>query len=196
MQTATTLEKPKRYAIGSIESVENVRLSSKGLYTVADINIAGEDASPDKTFYLVFLPEFFDPDFDLQSLTATEEGNKIYGVFKKHIKSANENATLQIILGDEFAAFEEAVDGLNLPDYTDDAAREAIGNVLREALVGVKVGYVLAQQTEKNDDGTKTLSDNYSVDSFFKTDAETREKIEKRVEKQRKGLKPLLLWNE
>jgi len=200
MQTAKILPKADRYALGIIESVENERLSASGktpTYSVVNINIKGATAAmPDKTFYLAFLPELLDPNVVLSELAETEDGAKAYGMFLRHIKNEHSNSTLQTILGENFAKFEEEIDGLELDDYTSPEALTTIADVLREHLVGVEVGYVLRQQKDTLPDGTKVLGQGYGVESFFDPSDENIEKIEKRVAKQRKEPKPVLLWNE
>lgn len=177
----TTL--PTKICIGTVNpSLEDAKLSQSGAYYVQKLQLKGRNGSPDGYDILLFKPEWFSSQFDVQQyFDARDEAEQEYGQDSPEYKAANSpifvyennifgssfNSVLQGIAGSD-EKFDALWDALATDEPEADPAQitATLREFLRENETEV-VGYVLSQ---KKDNGV--LTDRYEVKRYFRADDE------------------------
>jgi hypothetical protein len=182
---------PDIVCLGAVSNVGPVKLSEKGRYHVLPVTLSGlkNTASRDATLYLLFRPEWFEPGFTPARLDQKDEAERVdFSIFRRQIAAKEGNAYLQVLAGEDFGSLSQTID--NLPERSAEAIADAISSVIHNK----EVGYILRQEKEKQDDGTKSLTDRYQVARLFTPDRKSLEYWEKAAVNPKRKTPVRITW--
>jgi hypothetical protein len=181
LPTAKIQEMPDLICVGAISEVAAVKEPAEGkTYHTITIDIEAGAGGRDSKYVLCFQPKWFDNSFDdaaLQEMAETDAaaGNQ-YGpnwMYGRTVSHQSGRATLQVLAQcTEVGAAEEDANGFSKLSAAFAAVNgtmdgQTVQEILRDFLLGKEVGYVLKQRKDKQEDGSKVLTDQYQVNSFF-----------------------------
>jgi hypothetical protein len=181
-------ELPDLACIGNIKKVGPVKKSESSDYQVLPFEIKSQYAGRDARFHLVFLPEFFAPDFN----PARHPDERQVKVYRMHIAptvnsrgEVTRTSTLMVLAN---SAEPSGFDKLSAAvDQMEDIDPKAIEQLLNEFLSGAEVGYILRQRKDESGE----LTEQYEVDRFFVPDSQGLADIVEASKGRRK--RPLVL---
>jgi hypothetical protein len=197
-------EMPDLVCVGTITEVSEAKAPAEGKdYHTLTFDIEAAAGGRDTKYLLCFQPEWFDRKFDDKALEALAEkdqaNNRDYGpywMYGKTVNHQNGKTTLQTLAAckDAFESTEGSFDRLISKFSAVDGTMDGptVQDILRNFLLGLEVGYVLRQRSDKQEDGSKVLTEQYQVNSFFVPDAKGME-----YWTRSKGRRPrIVTWNE
>ncbi len=172
--------KPTVACLGYLGALEDAHKSQNSDYSVMPFEIKGRYGSFDIKGNIVFLPEWFEPNFNPLVLDS-----KSQNTYRMNIAGPDDRtlANLQGLCGsaEHFEALGEAKDGLQ--EYTMESLSEFLQGYFG-GLQNVEIGYILKQKTEKVD-GQKRATNFYEVGSWFYP---TEEAIARLIEREAKSI--------
>lgn len=191
LKAAEVLQMPDLACLGVIAKVDKVRLSEKGVYHVLPIEVKGQYGAKDATFFYIFQPEWFDPGFDPRSIAGEP---KVYGVYKRYVADAARDSVLAAIAnaGDEHGFDKLAAEFDVLPAVDEHSVEQ----VLREHLTGKEVGYIMSQRVDKDENGNKTLMEQYNINRFFNPTTEAIEDMQRQAANEKRRVPLVVTWDE
>lgn len=189
-KAASVLPLPDLACQGYISKVGNAKLSDKGVYHNIPIEVKGRYAGRDGVFFFIFEPRWFGANFDPEVLEneLDEKGRPMkHRFFMQNILGDEHSkpSVLVSILGDDFEALSASLPEDESPDP------QVIADLLREALQGREVVYVMKQ---RKDDGH--LVDGYNIQSFYAPTDENIEYLEKQAANSKRKTPLVATWQE
>ena len=189
---------PDLACIGMIKKVGEVRLSNKGVYHVLPIEIEGTRGGKNGTYFFLFQPRWFEPNFDPAVLLAEDEAirqevdefgkkknSSLYTMYRRYIADEKNVSVLQALAGDNWDAMAEAFDRQSNSDP------KTIEGILREYLTGNEVVYTMTQRTE--DDGS--LMDQYNISRFYPATEEGLKAVMESAKSSRRKRPLVITWD-
>lgn len=174
--------KPMVAYVGILEGLGDPKQSQRSEFSVIEYKIKGTHGSRGTKGYLTYLPEFFKPGFKVSSIGANygKRAKAVGFVYNSNVYTDGAIATL-----DAFCGSEENLDALS-----DEAAQltefttESIGDLLKaffRQLGPVEFGYIVKQQREKREDGSKVRTRFEEIDSYFRAEEKAVARVVKRA---------------
>lgn len=182
---------PDLAVLGLVKSVGEAYLSQKEVYTVLPIELKGLHGGRGGVFFFLFQPSWFAKDFDPAFLL--EADPILYSNYRRNVADEKRPSVLQVLVGDKFDEFAEKFDAFDI-----DPEPKEIADLIREYILGNETGYIMEQRTDKNEDGTIELSEQYNIRRFFSGTEDEAKKLRVDVARRVKnGKKPLVItWEE
>lgn len=169
---------PTLGCLGYLSNLEDARLSQSGKYYVMPFELTGKYGSRSTRGNILFLPEWFEPDFNPLALESPFED-----VYRMHIAGRGGVSTLEGLCASETASNDLAEALYGLSAYTPEAISDTLIEFYQN-LGTLTLGYNLKQKVEKLDDGSTERSERYELGGFWYV---TEDAIERAVVRQERS---------
>lgn len=197
---AKVQEKPQVACTGMVNpsDISEPKETQSGVYYLSTVKFSGTRGSQSMTTNFMFQPEWFEPNFNPESLNGKiddgnggEKNDGRYFVFGKNINKTGEISVLTALCGgtdDHRRAFRGELNAARTANNAPLSAEQIIG-VLKQFVEAhqEEVGYILKQATEETGNLTangrkeRRLLDKYEIGTFFEVTDEIVTAQEKRA---------------